>query len=146
MPVLLVRHGEAVGSQGDDLARFLTYKGRSDARKVAVALAQRGIVPAQILSSPLVRAVQTAEIFAGALGFDGTVTTDTAFVPEGDAAHAVRRIPFSTGITIVVCHEPIVRTMAALLAEQPGFPAFRTAGVAMIEGKRVTLTLHPDTA
>ena len=103
-------------------------------------------MPTQIVSSPLVRAVQTAEIFAHALGFDGTLTTDLSLVPDGDPAVALKRIPISAGLTIVVTHEPIVRTMAALLVQQPSFAAFKTSGVAMIEGTRVTLSMSPETA
>ncbi len=146
MPVLLVRHGEAVQSHGDDGARYLTFRGRTEARKVALALEQRGLVPTQIVSSPLVRAVQTAEIFAHALGFEGTLTTDPALVPDGEPALALKGIPISAGLTIVVTHEPLVRHMAALLARQPSFAAFRTSGVTMFEGARVTLTLSPETA
>jgi phosphohistidine phosphatase len=144
MPVLLFRHGEAASSQGEDAHRFLTFKGRADTRKVGLALKSRQIVASQIVASPLVRAVQTAEILAYALGFEGTVTSDPAFVPDGDAVIAAKRIPISTGVTIVVCHEPIVRAIAAYLSGQSSFPGFRTSGCALLEGTRVTLTLHPD--
>ncbi|MFO0686454.1 MAG: phosphoglycerate mutase family protein [Sandaracinus sp.] len=144
MPVLLVRHGEAVGSQGDDAHRYLTYKGRSDTLKVGRALKDRSITASQILASPLVRAVQTAEILAHVLGFDGMIVTDPAFVPDGDPVLAARRMPVSTGTTIVVCHEPIVRGIAAHLTGQPQFPGFRTSGCVLLEGTRVTLALHPD--
>jgi phosphohistidine phosphatase len=143
MPVLLVRHGEAVGSQGDDTHRYLTFKGRADTAKVGAALRARKIVASQIVSSPLVRAVQTAEILAHALGFDGTVTTDPAFAPDGDPNVAARRIPISTGVTILVCHEPIVRGIASVLSGQSQ-PGFRTSGCVLLEGTRVTLTLHPE--
>jgi phosphohistidine phosphatase len=144
MPVLLFRHGEAVGSQGEDAHRYLTYKGRVDTLKVGRALKERAIVGSQIISSPLVRAVQTAEILAQALGFEGTVTADPAFVPDGDPMVAAKRIPISTGVTIVVCHEPIVRGIAAVLTGQGNFPGFRTSGCALLEGTRVTLTLSPE--
>ncbi len=146
MPTLLVRHGEAVGSQGDDGARYLTFRGRTETRKVALALKERGLAPTQIVSSPLVRAVQTAEILAHAFEFEGTLTTSLALVPDGDPAAAVKSIPISAGLTIVVTHEPIVRQMAAILSQQASCAAFRTSGVAMFEGARVTLTLNPETA
>ena len=146
MPVLLFRHGEAVGSQGDDAHRYRTFQGRADTRKVGLALKERGIVASQIVSSPLVRAVQTAEILAHALGFDGTITTDGAYVPDGDPTLAAKRIPISTGVTILVCHEPIVRGIASCLTGQPGYPSFRTSGCALVEGTRVTLALSPENA
>lgn len=146
MPIMLVRHGEAVASHGDDDARYLTFRGRSESRKVALALRARGLVPTQLVSSPLVRAVQTGEIFAHAFEFEGTLTTEAALVPDGDAAQALRRLPISTGLTIVFTHEPIVRHLAALLAQEATFPAFRTSGVVLFEGTRVTLSMSPETA
>jgi phosphohistidine phosphatase len=146
MPVLLFRHGEAVGSQGDDAHRYLTFKGRSDTLKVGRALRDRAITASQIVASPLVRAVQTAEILAHALGFDGTIVTDPAFVPDGDPIAAAKRIPITTGTTILVCHEPIVRAIAAHLTGQAAFPGFRTSGCALVEGTRVTLSLNPENA
>lgn len=142
--MLLVRHGEAVASQVDDAHRYLTFKGRSDTAKLGARLHKLAIMPSQIVSSPLVRAVQTAEILAHLLGFEGTVTTDAAFVPDGDAVLAAKRIAVSTGMTIVVCHEPIVRAIAAHLTGQASFPGFRTSGAALVEGTRVTLTLNPE--
>ncbi len=144
MPVLLVRHGEAVGSHSDDAHRYLTFKGRADTLKVGIALRERKIIASQIVASPLVRAVQTAEILAHALAFEGTITTDAAFVPDGDPVLAAKRIPVTTGLTIVVCHEPLVRAIAAYLTGQSSFPAFRTSGCSLLEGTRVTLALHPE--
>lgn len=144
MAVLLFRHGEAVGATGDDAHRYLTFRGRDGTRKVALGLKERAILPSQIVSSPLVRAVQTAEILAHVLAFDGTIVTDPAFVPDGDPVAAAKRIPFGSGLTLVVCHEPIVRGIAAHLTGQPAFPAFRTSGCVLVEGTRVTLTLQPD--
>lgn len=146
MPVLLFRHGEAVGAQIDDAHRYLTFKGRSDTLKVGLALKGRAILASQIVASPLVRAVQTAEILAHALGFEGTITTDVAFAPDGDPIAAAKRIPITTGTTIVVCHEPIVRAIAAHLTGQSAYPGFRTSGCALVEGTRVTLALTPETA
>jgi phosphohistidine phosphatase len=68
--VLLVRHGKAEDTHPlGDGARALTEEGREDfrshARKLADELSLEGI-----LTSPLVRAVQTAEILADACGVD----------------------------------------------------------------------------
>jgi phosphohistidine phosphatase len=69
--VYLVRHGIAVeptekGTLDDD-SRPLTAKGRKRFRRLARAFAQLGEIPDFTFSSPLVRAVQTAEILASAL-------------------------------------------------------------------------------
>jgi phosphohistidine phosphatase len=64
--VLLVRHARAEGdSPLGDAARALDSKGRRDFRRQAQALAGR-VRLVGIATSPLLRAVQTAEILAGA--------------------------------------------------------------------------------
>jgi phosphohistidine phosphatase SixA len=64
MRILLVRHGEAVpyDTTPVDERRWLTPAGRAGVRDVAQALAKRGVRLAHVYTSPLVRAVQTAEI------------------------------------------------------------------------------------
>src|SRR6185503_13331725 len=67
MEILLIRHGEAIEvapGLGDD-GRWLTKKGRKVTRRIARWLAKREErSPVEIWTSPLVRAVQTAEIVA----------------------------------------------------------------------------------
>jgi phosphohistidine phosphatase len=63
--LFLVRHAKAELSVGrDDYARRLTERGRTDARRVAKALAARGFLPDVLIHSGAARAKQTAEIFA----------------------------------------------------------------------------------
>src|SRR5262249_9528193 len=71
MKVLLIRHTHAVdGDEAlDDEARWLTAKGRTLARAVGARLRDDEIVPDAIVTSPLVRAVQTAELVARGLKF-----------------------------------------------------------------------------
>jgi phosphohistidine phosphatase len=143
MPLLLVRHGEAVQADASgDIPRYLSSRGRIETRSVGAQLVSAAIVPSAIVSSPLVRAVQTAELIAQATSFDGVVSTDIELVPDADPAIYARRVPTGGGITIVVCHEPIIRGIAALLAGQSSFPSFRTSGAVLFAdgpGKRAVL-------
>jgi phosphohistidine phosphatase len=65
MRLLLVRHAEALplGTEGiaDDFHRPLTDLGRKQAGDLAAALKARGVPVSVIVTSPLVRAVETAE-------------------------------------------------------------------------------------
>lgn len=70
MLILFLRHAEAEGHATSDFVRRLTPKGTEQAVKVGKFLARCGLVPDAILSSPLVRAHQTAEIVAKAVGLD----------------------------------------------------------------------------
>ncbi|WP_161967409.1 SixA phosphatase family protein [Fimbriiglobus ruber] len=65
MRIILVRHAEAVNLWDDgvetDFNRHLTPKGQEQAARLAAALGARNVAPGAILTSPFVRAVQTAE-------------------------------------------------------------------------------------
>lgn len=69
----IVRHAEAVERTPEILEehRYLTPRGRKRFRKVGKSLRKCGMTPDVILSSPLVRAVQTADILAEQLRYDG---------------------------------------------------------------------------
>jgi len=140
MPILLVRHGEAVqpGDAGD-VPRFLSSRGRIETRSVGASVRAANLTVSSIVSSPLVRAVQTAELLAQALDFEGLISTDVHLVPEADPRIFFRRAPVGSALSIVVCHEPVIRGIAALLAEQSSYPGFRTSGAVLFgdgPGKR----------
>lgn len=143
MPILLVRHGDAAAPVTGDGPRHLTLRGRSETQLVGERLRQLGHVPTMMLSSPLVRAVQTAEILAHALGYDGVITADPALEPDADPAAAARRIPGAAGLTVVVCHEPIVRGIAAILSGAASFRGFPTSGAVLFDQRKVLLELGP---
>ncbi|OGG06749.1 MAG: hypothetical protein A3F83_16480 [Candidatus Glassbacteria bacterium RIFCSPLOWO2_12_FULL_58_11] len=67
----LVRHakGESRFGQKPDFQRSITERGREDALKVAESLKATEKSPSVIISSPALRARQTANIFAGQLGY-----------------------------------------------------------------------------
>jgi phosphohistidine phosphatase len=67
----LLRHAHAGDPErwsGDDAARPLSEKGRRQAERLGRLLASIAEPPDQLITSPKVRAAQTAEIVAGALG------------------------------------------------------------------------------
>jgi phosphohistidine phosphatase len=73
MKLHVIRHAEAVelsATSADDY-RYLSSRGRTRFRRVAETLKKCGIDPELIISSPLVRAVQSAEIVAETLRFSG---------------------------------------------------------------------------
>jgi phosphohistidine phosphatase len=90
-PVIwLLRHGDAV--QGTpDAERRLTEKGEMQSRNAGLAMRRLGISVDAFLTSPKVRARQTAELAAQAYGGDAQVIVEDAleggpFDPRGVAA------------------------------------------------------------
>jgi phosphohistidine phosphatase len=129
MRVTLIRHAEAGDDAPRDESRSLTVRGRADARRVGRALARRGVRFSLMLSSPLVRAVQTAEIVAAALDFRGRLLATDLLVPEAQPSQMVAFLA-SLGeekSVALVAHEPILSALAAALIHRPEYPALRKA-------------------
>ena len=68
MRLYLLRHAEAEPHRADDFTRRLTEKGRRQGHAVGVFLKERELRPDLILTSPVLRARETADIVAGVLG------------------------------------------------------------------------------
>lgn len=144
MPILLVRHGDALPARESDDDRVLSLRGREETRALARALLDRGLLPTRMMSSPLVRAVQTAELLAGVLGHAGVVECEPSLTPDGDPWRSEAMLRQAEGFVIAVTHEPIVRVIAAQLLGQASHPPFRTSGCVLIDGGRVVMRLDPS--
>jgi len=74
MNLILLRHGKAedLNPMGDG-ARALVEKGRDQARRAALILKRAKLLPEIVLTSPLVRARQTADEFCETAGIPGAV-------------------------------------------------------------------------
>ncbi len=119
--LVCIRHGIAAerGTYDNDDDRPLTEKGRSRTRAVAERLLALDCVADILLTSPLVRAQQTAELLLEA-GFAPTLETAPELAPDGlltewlpwlgqwQAAHPISRVA-------IVGHEPDLSDWAQLL-------------------------------
>ena len=126
MKIYLIRHSNAVDpgtpDYEDDSQRPLTDKGREKTKKIAVALKKLGIVPDLILSSPYVRAAQTAEILAKSIKHKGKVIFSDSLVPMGNADAIVTEIneKYTVDELVLVGHEPCLSgLMGTLVCENP---------------------------
>jgi phosphohistidine phosphatase len=70
MNLYLLRHAEAESPRADDFTRRLTEKGEKQASRVGKFMAGKKLLPDLILTSPVLRAKQTAGIAAKELGSD----------------------------------------------------------------------------
>jgi phosphohistidine phosphatase len=134
----LLRHAHAgdaaTWSRPDDI-RPLTDKGRGQAERLGRLLASAGFVPDAMLTSPRVRAVQTAEIVGDELGVP--VRTDPrlgSFLDLGvleaildDAGAPVR--------PILVGHDPDFSDLLVLLTGSPGL-RLRKGAFALLDVER----------
>lgn len=93
MRLYVVRHGPAedTSPSGRDFDRALTDSGRERVREVARRLRAEDEVPRVILTSPLVRALQTAEVIAAELDVQHVETT-RELAPGGDSVALVKTL------------------------------------------------------
>ena len=152
--LLLLRHGiaEERSPERPDRTRALTDKGRQRTRAVLERALALGLVADQLLSSPLTRARQTAEI-ARSVGLAPSLELSETLEPGHDplpllvtalAARAKAR-PGSAELSpqrsgpqprrlLLVGHEPDLGRLAArLLGASPGAIELRKAGLALLE-------------
>src|SRR3979490_1851578 len=126
MQLLIVRHAEAAPGSPDEL-RPLTAEGREHARELGERLRAQGIEPDAVVSSPLLRARETA----AALGL-GDPELDERLPPPA-TPHDVRDVAVGRGETVVVVgHQPDCGRAAAALTGGPE-PSFPPAGHALVE-------------
>lgn len=141
MPILelyLIRHAIAADRDDrwpDDAKRPLTPGGMAKMRKAAKGLAKLGVEIDAILSSPLVRARQTADIVAETLEPIPPVTVCDALAPAGTPAAVMQEIAkHARGRRLaLVGHEPNIGELAAQLIGTRTPIAFKKGSICRID-------------
>ena len=120
MLVYLCRHAAARPGDPDEL-RELSAEGLEQARALGQRLAVRVDAPALVISSPLLRAWQTATEIGLATG--APVRIDEALAPGATADALVRALEGEQGPVAAVGHQPDCSEIAfTLIGRDPGFP------------------------
>ena len=144
MILYIVRHGLAV-DRGDPKAppeaeRPLTAKGIQKTRAAALGLEALGAKPDLLITSPFVRAAQTAEIFAEAIGYaPEKIRVSENLKPNENPAEIVKELQ-RLKVKEVMCfgHAPHVdQWIATLAGSHEPFTALKKAGVACFEHQSV---------
>ncbi len=134
--VFLIRHAAAVDETLElrDPHRHLAPEGREQARRLGDRLRWHDCEPTHLWTSPLARAVQTAELIAGAMQSSVCVEVVPALAPDGsprDVAAAVRAVGAGAAV-MLVGHEPSLSGIGVLLVGAPDFPPLGKAEAARI--------------
>ena len=121
MEVYLIRHGIAAerGTYADDEQRPLIDKGRDKTNKVAERLLAKGLKFDMILTSPLVRAYQTAEVLKK-VGLSKTIKAFEPLKPDGEIEHWLEwlqsyKLENLEGKIALVGHQPDLGNWAEIL-------------------------------
>jgi phosphohistidine phosphatase len=146
MQLYIVRHGIAIDREAPkappDPERYLTDEGKEKTRQVAKAVAKLGVVADILWSSPYVRALQTAEIFAAELEYPGQKIRRTdLLLPSADAGMLFRELAKEKEATtaFVFGHGPHIDDLVATaVGFKHQFTSLKKAGIALVELRRIS--------
>ncbi len=126
MRIFLVRHGEADAEAPEGLgdeARALTAKTRASTVAHFTSLADRIGSVSLILTSPLVRTVQTAQILSTVIKHEGPLRANRCLLPDMPVGAVAPVIDEHVGQDLVlVGHQPTIGALAAHLLGMQSFP------------------------
>src|SRR5437016_9029964 len=115
MLLYLLRHGDAIEQGYDDVSRPLSPLGEEHAANAANAFISMNLSLDLILSSPLLRAKQTAETIAKAMNVVECRTTEY-LVPQTNERELLRQLnECEKNSVLLVGHEPHLRAFVSLL-------------------------------
>ncbi len=134
--IYLLRHGDAEQDPGDDAARRLTDEGERQSRAAGRALARLGIELDACLTSPKVRAADTARLACEPLG----VEPEEEPRLRGGGFDALE-LAAGRGNVMLVGHEPYFSAEVARLTGAN--VKLRKGGLAAIDGSRLVALLRP---
>jgi phosphohistidine phosphatase len=146
MQLYIVRHGIAVDRDDPkcppDPERYLTEEGVEKTKQVAKGVAALGATADLLLSSPYVRAMQTAEIFAAALEYaKQKIRRTDLLLPGAEPSMLFRELAKDKESSSIFLfgHAPhLDDIIATTLGSRHHVTSLKKAGVALIELKRVS--------
>lgn len=143
MLLYLMRHAAAEpGTPDSDLLRQLSPEGRQYVQRLLALFSLLHVQPEWIISSPYQRAVETAQLLAAGLGYQGEILTDAALSPAGSTmgVQALLVAFQQCEQLLLVGHAPSMPTWIAELCEAPQmrfeFPAGAICCIMMPEPRQ----------
>ena len=147
MEIYILRHGIAedapVGQP--DSERSLTSDGRKKLRSVLRVAASAGVAPSLIISSPYKRALQTAQLAAEILEYQGDPLRTKALEPNSTPKGVWDeiRVHKDEARLLLVGHEPLFGRLTAYLLGSPNLQVdFKKGAMACIELDRFPAEPH----
>lgn len=135
MILFLLRHADAEDFASSDFDRSLTAKGLEQSAKVGKFCVRNGLRPDLILSSPVVRAIQTADIVGKAVGAGPVTEPGLACGMTPPALLGLLAAHTGRGSVMVVGHEPDLGNAISMLVglADPCSILVRKASLTMID-------------
>ncbi len=131
--ILIVRHGESEPqTEGiNDQDRKLVKKGVKQMRRVANFLEEMGYEPDQVMVSPMLRAVQSAEVILDEMGLDMKAETLEDLLPDKDPSSLAEKLKELQGTILIVGHEPHLSKLVKALTSAE--VEIKRGGLAVVE-------------
>jgi phosphohistidine phosphatase len=147
--LLVLRHGEAGRSSPlpGDSKRSLTAEGKQEIEDLSNGLKSLDVKFDYILTSPLLRAKNTAEIVAKSLKFKGKIEELDALKPEGNKLefYSILSKLKQDSMVLVVGHEPYLSEMISEAISQSDCRInLKKAGLARIRVLSTTLKIKGE--
>ena len=144
MELYLLRHGVA-GQRGDprylnDADRPLTKKGRKKMRAQLTGLEAFNVRPNVVVTSPLARALQTAEVIVEGLGLTDRLVVDNRLAPGATVTGVIEILSKyqDHAQVMLVGHEPDFSQIAAELSGGSGDIWLRKGGLIRVDLDSIT--------
>jgi phosphohistidine phosphatase len=145
MQLFIVRHGIAVDREDPkcpaDPDRYLTEEGIEKTRQVAKGVAEVGAIPELMITSPYVRAWQTAEIFAEELEYSKQkIRKSDLLLPGAEPLQLFRELAKDKDFSVVFVfgHAPhLDDLLATAVGTKHHITSLKKAGVALVELRRL---------
>ena len=135
--IYLLRHGVAERKNGEDAKRRLTAEGKRQSAAAGLALAALGVPVEACLTSPKLRASETAELACEALGIEAEVVE-----PLAGGAFDALELAAGRGEAMLVGHEPDFSNEIARLTGAKA--KLRKGGLAIVDGNTLLALLRPQ--
>ncbi len=123
MDIYILRHGKAekTGSGGSDKDRALAPEGCEALERLLDRAGRAGARPSLILSSPYRRALQSAQIAAEKLRYDGLIEQIGLLTPDASPYDVwdEMRVRYDEEGILLATHEPLASNLAAFLLNSP---------------------------
>ncbi|TKB91800.1 MAG: hypothetical protein E8D41_10015 [Nitrospira sp.] len=140
MDCVLLRHGIAVERdewEGTDGDRPLTARGAKRVAQAAIGLSRLDVQPTHVFSSPLIRAIETANIVHSSLPVCPALHVVDELLPDASPHRLLsilRKLPPESCV-LCIGHEPQLGMAASVFLSGRGSPSFplKKSGACLIE-------------